>query len=67
MFNKLKNKWKIEIYKIFKAVVIIGFIRFVISTFRAFEDDAKKKGNDQPKKRVVISGLLAYFDTLVSD
>jgi hypothetical protein len=51
---------------IFTAVVIICFISFFISTFRAFEGVAIK-GDDQPKKRGVISRLLAYLESLVTD
>lgn len=51
---------------IFTGVVIICFISFFISTFRAFEGIARK-GDYQSKKRGVISRLLAYFESLFTD
>lgn len=51
---------------IFTAIVIISFISFFVSTFRAFENLAKEK-DYLSKKRGIISRLLAYFESLVSD
>lgn len=51
---------------IFTGVVIICFISFFISTFRAFEGVATKD-NYQSNKRGIISRLLAYFESLVTD
>ena len=50
---------------LFTAVVIICFISFFISTFKAFESISIKDGN-YSKKRGVISRLLAYFESLVA-
>ena len=50
---------------LFTAVVIICFISFFISTFKAFENIAIKDGN-YAKKRGIISRLLAYFESLVA-
>jgi hypothetical protein len=50
---------------LFTGVVIICFISFFISTFRAFEKiDAKD--NIESKRRGIISRLLAYFESIVS-
>ncbi|WP_293875232.1 hypothetical protein [Flavobacterium sp.] len=51
---------------IFTGVVLICFISFFISTFRAFENNAEKK-DYVSKKRGIISRLLAYLESLVSD
>ena len=51
---------------IFTGVVIICVISFFISTFRAFEGVATKD-NYQSNKRGIISRLLAYFESLVTD
>jgi hypothetical protein len=51
---------------IFTSVVIICFISFFVSTFKEFEKLATK--NDYlSKKRGILSRLLAYFESLVSD
>jgi hypothetical protein len=51
---------------LFTGVVIICFISFFISTFRAFESLDKEK-DYLSKKRGIISRLLAYFESLVSE
>lgn len=51
---------------LFTAVVIICFISFFISTFNAFEN-LSKKDDYLSKKRGIISRLLAYLESLVSD
>lgn len=51
---------------IFTGIVIICFISFFVSTFRAFENLAKDK-NYLTEKRGIISRLLAYLESLVSD
>lgn len=51
---------------LFTAVVIICFISFFISTFKAFESISIKDGN-YSKKIGVISRLLAYFESLVAE
>lgn len=51
---------------LFTAVVIICFISFFISTFNAFES-LSKNGEYESKKRGIISRLLAYLESLVSD
>jgi hypothetical protein len=51
---------------IFTSVVIICFICFFVSTFKEFEKLATE--NDYlSKKRGILSRLLAYFESLVSD
>ncbi|WP_310554542.1 hypothetical protein [Flavobacterium sp.] len=51
---------------IFTGIVVICFISFFISTFRAFENIATK--NDYiSKKRGIISRFLAYLESLVAD
>lgn len=51
---------------IFTGVVLICFISFFISTFRAFENNAAK--NDYlSKKSGIISRFLAYLESLVSE
>lgn len=47
-------------------LVIICFIAFFISTFRAFEKVDTKKIVEM-QKRGVISRLLAYFQSLFND
>jgi CHASE3 domain sensor protein len=51
---------------IFTGIVILCFITFFISTFKAFESIAKK---DEyiTEKRGIISRLLAYLQSLVSE
>ena len=51
---------------IFTGVVLICFISFFISTFRAFENNATKN-NYVAKKRGIISRFLAYLESLVSE
>ena len=50
---------------ILNIVVILCFITFFISTFKAFEN-ATKLDNERSEKRGVISRLLAYFQSLVN-
>jgi hypothetical protein len=50
---------------IFTRVVILCFITFFISTFRAFESVNRKEGSKN--RRGIISRLLAYFQSLVSE
>lgn len=51
---------------LFTTIVIICFISFFVSTFRAFENLAKEN-NYLSKKRGILSRLLAYLESLVSD
>jgi hypothetical protein len=51
---------------IFNIIVIICFISFFVSTFRAFENTAKQ--NEMTvQKRGIISRFLAYLQSLVND
>jgi hypothetical protein len=51
---------------ILNGLVIVCFLTFFISTFRAFENTAKKE-NAKSEKRGIISRLLAYLQSLVND
>ena len=51
---------------IFTSIVIICFISFMVSTFREFENLAKKDDYTS-QKRGIISRILAYLESLVSD
>jgi hypothetical protein len=51
---------------ILTSVVIICFVSFFISTFREFENLATKD-DYLSKKGGILSRLLAYFESLVSD
>ncbi len=51
---------------IFTAIVILCFITFFISTFRAF-DRISKSENYVSEKRGIISRFLAYLESLVSE
>ena len=51
---------------ILNAVVILCFITFFVSTFRAFEGVAKQN-NPKLEKRGIISRFLAYLQSLVND
>lgn len=51
---------------IFTGIVIFCFITFFVSTFRAFENIVKKD-EYVSKKRGIISRLLAYLQSLVTD
>lgn len=51
---------------IFTSIVVICFISFIVSTFREFESLAKKD-DYLSKKRGIISRILAYLESLVSD
>jgi hypothetical protein len=51
---------------IFTSIVILCFVSFFVSTFREFENLASKK-DYLSKKRGIISRLLAYLESLVSD
>lgn len=48
---------------ILTGVVILCFLTFFISTFRAFEK-VSKQGVDKFEKRGIISRFLAYFESL---
>lgn len=47
---------------ILTGLVILCFITFFVSTFKAFEK-VNKQGVDKLEKRGVISRLLAYFES----
>tara|TARA_R110002126_G_scaffold199570_1_gene347256 strand:+ start:918 stop:1094 length:177 start_codon:yes stop_codon:yes gene_type:complete len=51
---------------IFTIIVVICFLSFFISTFRAFEN-LNKKGDYLSNKRGILSRLLAYFESLASE
>ena len=51
---------------VFTGIVIVCFISFFVSTFRTFESLNKEK-DYLSKKRGIISRLLAYFESLVSE
>ena len=51
---------------ILNAVVILCFITFFVSTFRAFEGVAKQT-DPRREKRGIISRFLAYLQSLVND
>ena len=51
---------------IFNGIVIIGFLTFFISTFRAFESTNKSK-NYLSTKPGIISRFLAYLESLVAE
>lgn len=51
---------------IFNGIVIISFIAFFISTFRAFES-ANKSKEYLSNKPGIISRFLAYLESLVSE
>jgi hypothetical protein len=51
---------------LFTGVVLICFISFFVSTFKAFEKSSSDN-DGLAKKRGIISRLLAYFESLVSD
>ena len=50
---------------ILNIVVILCFITFFISTFKAFES-AKKLDNSDPNKPGIISRFLRYIQSLVN-
>ncbi len=51
---------------LFTGIVLICFISFFVSTFKAFEKSSID--NDTlTKKRGIISRLLAYLESLVSE
>jgi hypothetical protein len=50
---------------LFTSVVIICFISFFVSTFKAFEK-LDKETDYKLREKGVISRLLAYFESLVS-
>ena len=50
---------------LFTGVVIICFISFFISTFKAFENIAMKD-DYKTKKSGIISRFLAYLESIVS-
>ena len=66
-FNlKLKKQMKnLDIF-IFTGLVLICFISFFVSTFRAFENNAINN-NYLSKKSGIISRFLAYLESLVSE
>jgi len=51
---------------IFTGIVLICFISFFVSTFRVFEKNSIDK-DALVNKRGIISRLLAYFESLVSE
>ena len=51
---------------VLNLIVLICFITFFISTFRAFENVAKQQ-NPKFEKRGIISRFLAYLQNLVND
>ncbi len=51
---------------IFTGIVLLCFISFFVSTFRVFEKNSIVK-DAFAKKRGVISRLLAYFESLLSE
>jgi hypothetical protein len=51
---------------IFTFVVVVCFIAFFVSTFRAFENNTINKGY-LANKRGIISRFLAYLESLVSE
>ncbi|RDI50247.1 hypothetical protein IQ02_02671 [Flavobacterium glaciei] len=51
---------------LFTGIVIICFISFIVSTFREFEN-LSKKDDYLSKKSGLISRILAYLASLVSD
>ena len=50
---------------ILNVAVILCFVTFFISTFRAFEK-VKKQDGDKTDKRGIISRFLAYLQSLVN-
>ena len=50
---------------ILNVVVLLCFITFFISTFKAFES-ATKLDNERSEKRGIISRFLAYIQSLVN-
>ena len=50
---------------ILNVAVILCFVTFFISTFRAFEK-VKKQDGDKALKRGIISRFLAYLQSLVN-
>ena len=51
---------------LFTGIVVICFVSFIVSTFREFERLAKKD-DYVSQKRGIISRILAYLESLVSD
>ena len=51
---------------ILTSVVVICFLTFFVSTFRAFESSAEKK-EVYSNKRGIISRFLAYLESLTAD
>lgn len=51
---------------LFTGIVILCFLTFFVSTFKEFER-ISDNSDFSSKKRGVISRLLAYFQSLVSD
>ncbi len=51
---------------IFTGIVLLCFISFFVSTFRVFEKNSIVK-DALAKKRGIISRLLAYFESLLSE
>ncbi len=49
---------------ILNAIVILCFVTFFVSTFRAFES-AAKDGYQKSKRRGIISRFLGYLQSLV--
>ena len=53
-------------FLIMTSVVVLCFIAFFISTFKAF-DTSNSKNIPFSNKRGIISRFLAYFQSLVND
>ena len=51
---------------IFTGIVLLCIISFFVSTFRVFEKNSIVK-DALAKKRGIISRLLAYFESLLSE
>ncbi len=51
---------------VLNVVVVLCFVTFFISTFRAFEGAANKE-NPNSAKRGIISRFLTYLQSLVND
>jgi hypothetical protein len=52
-------------FLVMTSVVVLCFVAFFISTFKAF-DTAASKNIPVANKRGIISRLLAYFQSLVN-
>ena len=52
---------------ILNIIVVLCFITFFISTFRAFESVSKNNNNVKFEKKGIISRFLTYLQSLVND